>query len=152
MRSYLTSENVALAMPRKASPLRSRTPQVDHVPRTEQAEGCQIQDLFRLLGKSHTLDILHLFVIQEQHESLRFVEVQHTLKLSPNTLSERLKELVEAGLLSRQAFPEIPPRVDYQATRKARELEPVFMSLVAWAKRNDLAPVATGESAAPASG
>lgn len=114
----------------------------DHVACTSQQGGCEIQDLFRLLGKSHTLDILHLFVVQEPSESLRFVEVQNTLKLSPNTLSERLKELVEAGLLSRQAYNEIPPRVDYQATRKARDLDPVFQALIAWARRNDLAPVA----------
>ncbi|HUR70091.1 MAG TPA: helix-turn-helix domain-containing protein [Candidatus Thermoplasmatota archaeon] len=113
----------------------------DHVKCTDSTGGCQIQDLFRLLGKTHTLDILHLFVMQEPSASLRFVEVQNTLKLSPNTLSERLKELVEAGLLARQAFNEIPPRVDYQATRKARDLEPVFEALIAWAMRNDLAPL-----------
>lgn len=125
-----------------------RRPDADHVKCTSQDGGCEIQDLFRLLGKSHTLDILHLFVIQEATASLRFVEVQSTLKLSPNTLSERLKELVEAGLLSRTAYNEIPPRVDYQATRKARDLEPVFEALIAWAERNDLAPAAaTVESA-----
>lgn len=112
----------------------------EHVKCTSQDGGCEIQDLFKLLGKSHTLDILHLFVIQEPSASLRFVEVQNTLKLSPNTLSERLKELVEAGLLARTAYNEIPPRVDYQATRKARDLEPVFEALIAWAMRNDLAP------------
>ena len=114
----------------------------EHVPCTSQQGGCEIQDLFKLLGKSHTLDLLHLFVMQDPTATLRFVEVQNTLKLSPNTLSERLKELVEAGLLSRRAYNEIPPRVDYQATRKARDLEPVFESLIAWTKRNDLAPEA----------
>lgn len=141
-------------MPRKSAPRKIRPSAEEHVACTEQAGGCQIQDLFRLLGKSHTLDILHLFVIQEHHASLRFVEVQHALKLSPNTLSERLKELVEAGLLTRQAFQEIPPRVDYQATRKARELQPVFESLIAWTQRNDLAPLraAPEHVGAPASG
>lgn len=130
-------------MARKAQlPARTpiRKPDEEHVKCTSQEGGCEIQDLFRLLGKSHTLDILHLFVIQEPSTSIRFVEVQNTLKLSPNTLSERLKELVEAGLLARTAYNEIPPRVDYQATRKARDLEPVFEALIAWARRNDLAP------------
>lgn len=127
-----------------------RAPSQEHVACTSQQGGCEIQDLFKLLGKSHTLDILHLFVIQEHDASLRFVEVQNALKLSPNTLSERLKELVEAGLLSRRAFNEIPPRVDYQATRKARDLEPVFEALIAWARRNDLQPVAAAVDGAPA--
>ena len=131
-------------MPRKPTPAKPplRTLPEEHVKCTSQEGGCEIQDLFKLLGKSHTLDILHLFVIQEPSDSIRFVEVQNALKLSPNTLSERLKELVEAGLLARTAYNEIPPRVDYQATRKARDLEPVFESLIAWAKRNDLAPAA----------
>lgn len=112
----------------------------EHDKCTDQEGGCEIQDLFRLLGKSHTLDILHLFVVQDHDRTLRFVEVQHALKLSPNTLSERLKELVEAGLLAREAKNEIPPRVDYMATSKARDLEPVFDELISWAKRNDLQP------------
>lgn len=129
----------------------SKATEDEHVKCTSQEGGCEIQDLFKLLGKSHTLDILHLFVIREPSDTLRFVEVQNTLKLSPNTLSERLKELVEAGLLARQAYNEIPPRVDYQATRKARELEPVFDALIQWATRNDLAPVTTDTPAVASS-
>ena len=135
-------------MPTKP-PLRKLTD--EHVKCTSQEGGCQIQDLFKLLGKSHTLDILHLFVIQEPSDSIRFVEVQNALKLSPNTLSERLKELVDAGLLARTAYNEIPPRVDYQATRKARDLEPVFEALIAWATRHDLAPV-SAQATEPAVG
>lgn len=119
----------------------------EHEKCTGQEGGCQIQDLFRLLGKSHTLDILHLFIVQDNDQTLRFVEVQHALKLSPNTLSERLKELVEAGLLLRESRHEIPPRVDYMATRKARDLEPVFEELIDWAKRNDLQPAPAPQTA-----
>ncbi len=85
------------------------------------------------------LDILHL-VTNEGAKPWRFVDIQERLGLSPNTLSERLKDLVEAGLLTRTAYNEIPPRVDYQATRKALDLTPVFDSLQAWATRYDLKP------------
>lgn len=137
----------------KREPLRALKQDPDHVRCTEQKGGCQMTDLFRLLGKSHMLDVLHLFITQEPGRTLRFVEVQHTLKLSPNTLSERLRELTEAGLLTRQAYNEIPPRVDYQATQKARELEPVFHSLVQWANKNDLqATPATQQRVAEAAG
>lgn len=134
----------------------TRTPKVgkveDHVACTTQSGGCQIQDLFKLLGKSHTLDILHLFVTQEPGAPLRFVEVQNTLKLSPNTLSERLRDLVEKGLLTKTAFNEIPPRVDYEATEKARALRPVFRSLIDWTQQYDLQPVTTAPGAAEATG
>lgn len=101
---------------------------------------CDITDLFRLLGKSHVMRILYLF-LKEDPQPHRFVDVQHRLGLSPNTLTERLKELVAAGLLTRTAYNEIPPRVDYEATQKAKDLEKVFLELIAWTKQHDLAPV-----------
>lgn len=103
--------------------------------------GCDIADLFRLLGKSHVMRILYLF-LHEDPRPHRFVDVQNRLGLSPNTLTERLKELVEAGLLTRTAYNEIPPRVDYEATQKARDLENVFVFLMEWSRRHNLEPVA----------
>jgi len=100
--------------------------------------GCQLSDLFRLLGEPHVLDILHLFL--QEGERLRFTTIQARLAMSPNTLTERLKKLVQAGLLTRHAFNEIPPRVEYAATAKAQELKIVFDTLTAWAGRNALEP------------
>jgi DNA-binding HxlR family transcriptional regulator len=114
------------------------------IPCAEGATGCEITDLFKLLGRAHVMRILYLF-LEEDPQPHRFVDVQRRLGLSPNTLTERLKDLVDAGLLTRTAYNEIPPRVDYVATQKARELRPVFGSLVVWAKRNDLEPVAAPE-------
>ncbi len=82
------------------------------------------------------LDILHIF--HADPRTHRFVDIQGQLHLSPNTLSERLRDLVDAGLLTRTAYNEIPPRVDYQATEKALALAPVFESLQTWASENDL--------------
>lgn len=117
-------------------------------PCAEVQGGCEISELFRVLGKTHMLDILHLFI--QDRGPRRFVDVQHRLGLSPNTLTERLKELVETGLLSRTAYNEIPPRVDYQATQKARDLDPVFAALREWAARNDLQPVPAAQERATA--
>ena len=82
------------------------------------------------------LPILHIF--NSEPGPHRFVDIQRRLHLSPNTLSERLKDLVRAGLATRVAFNEIPPRVDYQATAKALELAPVFARLESWAAKNNL--------------
>lgn len=102
--------------------------------------GCDVGELFRVLGKTHMLDILWTFV-RDSPNPRRFVEVQHELGLSPNTLSTRLKDLVEAGLLSRVVYNEIPPRVDYTATQKTLDLGPVFGALHEWAQQHDLQPV-----------
>jgi len=108
--------------------------------------GCDIADLFRLLGKSHVMRILYLF-LHEDPRPHRFVDVQSRLGLSPNTLTERLKELVAAGLLTRTAYNEIPPRVDYEATQKARDLERVFVFLMEWSRKHNLEPVAAQDTA-----
>ncbi|MGQ0537046.1 MAG: winged helix-turn-helix transcriptional regulator [Methanobacteriota archaeon] len=109
--------------------------------------GCAVADLFRILGKPYMLDMLHIF-IHEEPGPRRFVDLQRRLSLSPNTLSDRLKELVEAGLLSRTAFNEIPPRVDYEATRKAHDLKPVFEVLLDWAAKHDLQAAPVGSEKA----
>lgn len=113
------------------------------------AAGCSIGELFRLLGKSHVMRILYLF-LKEDPRPHRFVDIQNRLSLSPNTLTERLKDLVEAGLLTRTAYNEIPPRVDYEATKKSEELGAVFAALVEWAHRNNLEPVTPPQAAAKA--
>jgi DNA-binding HxlR family transcriptional regulator len=109
------------------------------IDRADDSGGCEIGDVFRLLGKVHMLDILHQF-IREGPGPRRFVDLQSRLGISPNTLSERLKALVEAGLLSRTAYNEIPPRVDYEATAKAHDLKPVFEALFEWSRRHALQP------------
>ena len=105
----------------------------------DEPHGCEIGELFHVLGKTYVLDILHQF-LDRSAGPRRFVDLQRTLEMSPNTLSDRLKELVRAGLLSRTSYNEIPPRVDYQATAKARDLRPVFEALGEWAERHTLKP------------
>ncbi len=97
--------------------------------------GCTLTDLFRLLGERHVPDVLHRVL---QDESVRFNTIQQDLGMSPNTLSDRLKKLQHAGLVTRHAYQEIPPRVEYAATAKARELGAVFDTLGRWAEHNTL--------------
>jgi len=102
-------------------------------------QGCSIGELFKVLGKPHTLDILHTFI--EEPAPRRFGELMDELELSPKTLAQRLRVLVGAGLLTRTAYNEIPPRVDYEVTKKAQRLRPIFDALAAWAAENDLKPM-----------
>jgi DNA-binding HxlR family transcriptional regulator len=88
------------------------------------------------------LQVLHAF-LNEESRPLRFGELQRVLDLSPRTLSARLRALVEAGLLMRRRFSEIPPRVEYEATVKARELGQLFREMEAWASHNTLTVVPT---------
>lgn len=97
--------------------------------------------LLNLLGKKHTIVILHQFATGDG--PLRFSDLEKAVDIAPNTLSNRLEELTGVGLLTRKAYSEIPPRVEYSATEKARDLAPVFWYLGVWTERHDLEPIAT---------
>jgi DNA-binding HxlR family transcriptional regulator len=57
----------------------------------------------------------------------RFCELERSLAgISPRTLSLRLRALEEEGIVERQTFPEVPPRVEYALTDKGRALLPII--------------------------
>jgi DNA-binding HxlR family transcriptional regulator len=95
--------------------------------------------LFGLLSQTHMMQILGVFL--EAKGPVRFTQLQNQLSMSPNTLSLRLKSLVECGLLTRTAFSTIPPRVDYEVTMKAKDLRRTFAALGQWARKHNLEPI-----------
>jgi DNA-binding HxlR family transcriptional regulator len=65
----------------------------------------------------------------------RFCELERSLAgISPRTLSLRLRALEEEGVVERQTFPEVPPRVEYVLTRKGRALVPLIESMRAYGR------------------
>jgi DNA-binding HxlR family transcriptional regulator len=63
----------------------------------------------------------------------RFVELQRVLPgISTEQLRSRLNRMVADGLLTRQRYREVPPRVDYELTDRARDLMPVLGALARW--------------------
>jgi len=63
----------------------------------------------------------------------RFVELQRVLPgISTEQLRSRLNRMVADGLLTRQRYREVPPRVDYELTARARDLMPVLGALATW--------------------
>ena len=63
----------------------------------------------------------------------RFVELQRVLPgISTEQLRSRLNRMVADGLLTRQRYREVPPRVDYELTERASALMPVLGELARW--------------------
>jgi DNA-binding HxlR family transcriptional regulator len=63
----------------------------------------------------------------------RFCELERSLEgISPRTLSLRLRALEEEGIVERQTYPEVPPRVEYALTEKGRALVPIVESMRAY--------------------
>jgi DNA-binding HxlR family transcriptional regulator len=72
-----------------------------------------------------------LLVIRDLAEGRsRFCELERSLQgISPRTLSLRLRALEEEGVVERQTFPEVPPRVEYVLTAKGRALVPLIENM-----------------------
>ena len=75
-----------------------------------------------------------LLVIRDLAEGRsRFCELERSLSgISPRTLSLRLRDLEQAGIVARQTFPEVPPRVEYALTDKGRALVPLIEDMRAY--------------------
>ena len=66
----------------------------------------------------------------------RFNQLERSLQgISPKTLSERLRTLEEEGIILRQTFAEVPPRVEYSLTEKGCDLVYVIESMRNYGKR-----------------
>jgi len=92
---------------------------------------CIYKRILSIIGKKHTLDILRIIIYDQP---VRFNALQKELNGSPKTLTDRLQELCELGILKREAFAEIPPRVEYSLTERGMGLVPVMSSIKDWVK------------------
>src|SRR5579859_224835 len=65
----------------------------------------------------------------------RFNQLERSLQgISPKTLSERLRSLEEEGIITRQMFAEVPPRVEYALTEKGHDLVCVIENMRTFGK------------------
>ena len=77
----------------------------------------------------------------------RFVELQRVLPgISTEQLRSRLNRMVADGLLTRQRYREVPPRVDYELTERARAILPVVGALARWGYDWAWSPPRPGEA------
>jgi DNA-binding HxlR family transcriptional regulator len=65
----------------------------------------------------------------------RFDQIQADLGISRKVLTERLKWLVQSGVLERHRYQDRPPRDEYRLTDKGTELVDLLMVMVAWGDR-----------------
>lgn len=92
---------------------------------------CPCEGLIDIIGKKWTLCVLAKL---GNDGTLRFNQLATGLSgISAKTLTDVLKDLQQSGLVKRQAFPEIPPRVEYHLTREGRELTMLVAPLMIWA-------------------
>lgn len=90
-------------------------------------EPCPIAKTLDVIGTKWTFLIIRDLLIEG---TMRFSDLLKSMNgISPKTLSLRLKELEDHGILKRKVFPEVPPRVEYTLTEKGKRLESIFIEL-----------------------
>lgn len=95
---------------------------------------CPIRNVLSRVGDKWSM--LILFTL-ENHPTIRFKELQRNISdISQKMLTATLKALEADGLISREVFPEVPPRVEYALTEKGKSLLPLIDNLLTWASNN----------------
>jgi DNA-binding HxlR family transcriptional regulator len=85
-----------------------------------------------IAGRWKAVILYHLFDGPKRLSELKRLAPSASQKV----LIQQLREMEEHGLVSREIFRQVPPRVDYTATVLGLSLEPVIMSLCDWGRRH----------------
>ena len=93
--------------------------------------GCPIRNVLTRIGDKWTL--LVLLTLEGKGTPLRFKELQRSIPdVSEKMLTATLRNLEADGLVLRQAYAEVPPRVEYSLTKRSASLMPLLNNLVNW--------------------
>lgn len=92
---------------------------------------CPLEGVIDIISKKWALLIVNEI---GNHGQIRYNDIMKELKeISPKTLADKLKELQKEGLIERQAFNEIPPRVEYTLTKEGQKLRKAIIPILEWA-------------------
>jgi DNA-binding HxlR family transcriptional regulator len=85
----------------------------------------------------HVGEWWNILILRDAYYGLsRFDEFQKSLGITPTTLTRRLNDLVDGGLLERRLYSERPPRHDYVLTQRGRDFRPVLLTLMNWGNKH----------------
>ena len=90
---------------------------------------CPVETTLTLIGNKWKVLILRDLMTK----TLRFGELKRSIgTVSQKVLTSQLRDLERDGLVHREVFAEVPPRVEYSLTNTGRSLEPVIDSMRIW--------------------
>ncbi|NMM64940.1 helix-turn-helix transcriptional regulator [Clostridium sp. P21] len=93
---------------------------------------CPVETTLLLIGEKWKVLILRDLM----EGTKRFGELKKSIgTISQKMLTQQLREMEEDGLVSRKAYAEIPPRVEYSLTEYGVSLKPILDSMWAWGEQ-----------------
>jgi DNA-binding HxlR family transcriptional regulator len=96
---------------------------------------CPVKGIIDVISKKWALLIVNML---GNFTVLRFTELEKRLNgISPKTLSDTLSRLQQSGLVTRESFNEIPPRVEYKLTQDGEEFRTAIIPLIRWAAHRE---------------
>ena len=97
---------------------------------------CPVEMTLQLIGNKWKILILRDLLTGTK----RFGELKKSVTgITQKVLTSNLRDMESSGLLTREVFPEVPPRVEYTLTDTGYSLEPILDSMYSWGenyKRN----------------
>ena len=100
----------------------------------EMIKCCPIDNTFKIIGKKFTIHIIRNIAM---HGQTRFNQMLESIEdANPKTLSARLKEMEQAGLISRNVYDEVPIRVEYKITKKGQDLQGILDQMAAFSMKH----------------
>jgi DNA-binding HxlR family transcriptional regulator len=94
----------------------------------ESRVGC-VASAMQIIGNKWTALILRDLA----SGSKRFSELERSVgDINPRTLSQRLEDLAQHGIISKESYAEVPPRTEYTLTTKGQDLIPVLRQMAEW--------------------
>jgi DNA-binding HxlR family transcriptional regulator len=94
---------------------------------------CGVTETMNLIGGKWKPIIL--WVLQKGPKRFGILDL-YIPSISRKVLTEQLKELEIDGLIERTEYAEIPPRVEYQLSKKGKEISPILKSMCDWGCKN----------------
>jgi DNA-binding HxlR family transcriptional regulator len=92
---------------------------------------CPLEGIIDIISKKWALLIINEI---GNHKRIRYNDLMKEIEgISPKTLADTLKDLVNHKLVKRESFNEIPPRVDYTLTKDGEDLRYAIIPLLQWA-------------------
>ncbi|MDQ0256395.1 DNA-binding HxlR family transcriptional regulator [Evansella vedderi] len=96
----------------------------------KQHSQCPVEFTVNMVGGKYKLVILYQLAI---HGVRRFNELRRELSnITPRTLTRQLRELESDGLINRQVYSEIPPKVEYSLSETGKSLYSLLLQFEKW--------------------
>lgn len=95
---------------------------------------CPIATALDVIGDKWTLLILRDIGLFDKHKNKDFQDAGE--RIPTNILADRLKVLVECGLVKKQLYQDRPPRFEYHLTDAGKDMIPVIQAMAVWANRH----------------